>query len=93
MLLSNTRVWRIREIEVQKDETTPKLRGLDELSLKDYVWEALKVKLDADFDVLAVKTIRMAYRGTQTVVVRLSMDIARQALEERECESDGSTAR
>lgn len=53
------------KIEARMDETLPELRYLDELSRKEDICESLKVEPFSDIDVLAVKIIRRAYKGTQ----------------------------
>lgn len=78
------------KIRARKDKKILQLRDLDELSSKKDIWETVKVNQEADIDVLAVKNIRWAYKGTQTAAVRLPMKITRKALENSECESDRS---
>lgn len=60
-----------------------RLGDLDELNTKDDICEALRVELNAEVKVLAVKIIPRMYWATQTAAVRLSMNIARKPLEKR----------
>lgn len=57
------------------------LKDLDGVTTKDEISEALKETLNAvDLDPSAVVSIRKAYEGTQTAVVRLPADLAKKAI-------------
>ena len=68
-------------IVAQRDEMTLEIRDLDELTVTGDVSDALGKMLDTGTGATTVKSIRKAYGGTQTAVVRLPVDLARKALE------------
>lgn len=67
-------------VEAKRDEKTIEIRDLDELSTAEDICSALCTKLETVIPTSAIKSVRKAYKGTQTAVVRLSSDLARKAL-------------
>lgn len=63
------------------DEMTLEIRDLDELTTSTEVCEALGKRLGTSVNAAAVKSIRKAYKGTQTAVVRLPANLAKKAVE------------
>lgn len=68
-------------IVTRTDEMTFEIRDLDELTSTADICDALGKSLESTIEVAAVKSIRKAYKGTQTAVVQLPMDLARKAVE------------
>ena len=70
----------LANVVARRDETKIEIRDLDELTTKAEVCDALSRKLEVIIGE-ATMSIRKAYKGTQTAVVRLPVDLARKAVE------------
>lgn len=69
------------EVRTLRHEPVLELKDLDELTTEEDIREAFKSQLEGAQDAMVeVKSLRMAYRGTQTAVVTLPTDLARKAI-------------
>ena len=68
-------------VVTQTDETTVEIRDLDESTTPADVREALSELLGIEIQTSAVKSVRKAYRCTQTAIVRLSTELARKSVD------------
>lgn len=70
------------EVTGRTDKMFIELRDLDELTSAEEICEAIKSQITkaTDVDVGVVKSLRKAYRGTQTAVLALPADLAKAIL-------------
>ncbi|GLV45495.1 hypothetical protein CBL_20655, partial [Carabus blaptoides fortunei] len=68
-------------VVIRKDEATLEIRDLDELTTTADVCGSLSKELGVAIETQTIKSIRKAYKSTQTVVVRLPTNLARKAME------------